>query len=217
MRARLLGALGSARTSLALGLALAPLLLGCGPRVFEGESAKIVEAPVPTREQLEAAAPRVELSDDRIIIHEKIQFDYNAATIKAESDDLLAELAGLIRDNPRVTRIRVEGHASAEGDYEHNLELSRRRAEAVVAHLVERGGVGSERLESVGYGPDQPIADNESEEGREANRRVEFHILAQEYTETKTVTDPQTGDRRVTTRKKRARSEDEAESEGGQP
>jgi len=205
--------MGPVRIAKTMTLTLGVVLAACGPRVFEGETAKLIEAPVPTPAQLEAKQPKVEISDDKIVIHEKIQFEYDSAVIRPESDALLAELAALINDNPRLERIRIEGHASAEGDYDHNVELSRRRAESVRDHLVERGAVAPERLEYEGYGPDQPIADNETEAGREANRRVEFTILAQEFTETKTITDPETGAQRVKTHKQRVHAEDRSAEE----
>lgn len=198
--------------------ALVASLAACGPRVFEGQSAKLIEAPVPTPAQLEAKQPKVEIVDDKIVIHEKIQFEYNAAKIRPESDELLAELAKLLADNPQISLVHIEGHASAEGSYEHNVDLSRRRAKAVLDHLVEKGEVPAERLESEGYGPDYPIADNETEEGREANRRVEFTILEQAFTETKTVTDPETGEQRVTTRKRQTeRAPDEPSTDDPPP
>jgi OOP family OmpA-OmpF porin len=185
---------------LAPGL-LPVLLLGCGPRVFAGETAKLIEVerppPPPPVTATSKPEARVEITDDKIVIREKIQFDRNQATIKRESDDLLAEIARVINENPRIHKIRIEGHASADGRYKHNVELSKRRAKAVREHLVKRGGVDPARLESEGYGPDQPIADNETPEGREANRRVEFTIVSQDYTQTKTSVDPQTGRTRV--------------------
>ena len=95
-------------------------------------------------------------------IREKIQFERNKARIRPVSDDLLAEIASVINANPRLKKIRIEGHASAEGRREHNLDLSKRRAEAVREHLLEKGKVAPERLEAEGYGPDRPIADNET-------------------------------------------------------
>ena len=192
---------------LALGVASG----ACGPRVFEAETAKLIQtAPPPAVVEAKPEPPRVEITDDKIVIHEKIQFDYNKARIKPESDDLLAEIARVINDNPRIKKLRVEGHASAEGGHDYNVALSQRRAKAVLDHLVERGEVDPERLESEGYGPDQPIADNETEAGREANRRVEFTILEQEYTQTKTTIDPVTGRQRVQT-------EDKLNGTGEQP
>jgi OOP family OmpA-OmpF porin len=179
-----------------LGLALS----ACGPRVFEAGSAKlIVSAPPPVAAEAPPEQPRVEITDDKIIIHEKIQFDYNKAQIRSESDSLLAEVARVINDNPRIKKLRVEGHASAEGAHDYNVALSKRRAKAVLDHLVERGDVDPGRLESEGYGPDQPIADNETELGREANRRVEFTIIEQDYKQTKTTTNPATGQKKVET------------------
>jgi outer membrane protein OmpA-like peptidoglycan-associated protein len=181
-------------------LAASTALVACGPRVFESGSAKVIEPSAPIEEP--EPEPRVEVTDDKIVIREKIQFDYNKAKIKPESDDLLAEIAKVMNDNPRIKKIRVEGHASSEGNYEHNVDLSKRRAKAVLDHLVKKGKVDKERLVSEGYGPDRPIADNDTESGREANRRVEFTILEQEYTETKKSIDPETGEETVETEKK---------------
>lgn len=172
--------------------------------MFEGSSAKVIESSAPPPPLVEKAKPppRVEVTDDKIVIREKIQFDNNKATIRSVSDDLLAEIARVMNENPRIEKIRVEGHASADGRYEHNVELSKRRAEAVVDHLVRKGNVAAERLESEGYGPDRPIADNETEEGREANRRVEFTIVEQQYTQTRKIVDTQTGSIKIETEKK---------------
>jgi OOP family OmpA-OmpF porin len=183
---------------LALGLSMA--LSACGPRVFEASSAKvIVSAPPPAV---------VEITDDKLVIHEKIQFDYNKARIRPGSDDLLAEVAQVINEATRIKKLRVEGHASAEGGHDHNVDLSRRRAKAVLDHLVKRGKVDAARLESEGYGPDRPIADNETEAGREANRRVEFTIVEQAYQQTKTTTTA-SGQTRVETEDKLGGSEEQ--------
>jgi outer membrane protein OmpA-like peptidoglycan-associated protein len=172
--------------------------------VFEASSAKVIESSAPPPPIVEPAKPppRVEVTDDKIVIREKIQFAHNKATIRSVSDDLLAEIARVIHDNPRIKKIRVEGHASADGRHAHNVELSKRRAEAVVDHLVRHGKVPAERLEFEGYGPDRPIADNDTEEGREANRRVEFTIIEQEYTQTRKIIDTQTGSTKVETESK---------------
>lgn len=189
------------RTPLLLSLAL---LAGCGPRVFEGASVKVIESTAPPPPVVEKAKPepRVEITDDKIVITEKIQFEHNKAKIRSVSDDLLAEIARVINENPRLKKIRIEGHASADGRREHNMALSKRRAEAVRDHLVRRGKVDAARLEAEGHGPDRPIADNETKEGREANRRVEFMIVEQEYTQTKKIIDTQTGSTKVETEKK---------------
>jgi outer membrane protein OmpA-like peptidoglycan-associated protein len=180
------------------------LVVACGPRVFEGSSAKVIESSAPPPPLVERAKPepRVEITDDKIIIREKIQFAHNKATIRSVSDDLLAEIARVMNENPRIKKIRVEGHASADGRHAHNVELSKRRAQAVADHLVRHGNVAAERLESEGYGPDRPIADNETKEGREANRRVEFMIVEQEYTQTRKIIDTQTGSTKIETEKK---------------
>ena len=69
--------------------------------------------------------------------------------------------------------MRVEGHTDSRASDAHNLDLSRRRAASVMRYLTEQG-VDATRLDSEGFGESRPIADNETEEGRALNRRVEF-------------------------------------------
>lgn len=101
-----------------------------------------------------------------------ILFDTAQATIKAESRPLLNEVLALLR-NDKALRLAVEGHTDNVGNARANLDLSRRRAEAVVAFLVE-GGVAPQRLKAAGKGDTVPVADNRGEEGRARNRRVEL-------------------------------------------
>lgn len=136
----------------------------------------------------EARAPvvqppkRVVVAANRIEIREKIQFKLNEAVIESVSDSLLAEVASVIKSNPQIRKLRIEGHASADGDAAVNAKLSDARAQSVRDHLIQRGGVPAEILESKGYGTEKPIASNDTEEGREKNRRVEFNIVEQSAT-----------------------------------
>ena len=92
-----------------------------------------------------------------------------------ESFDALDSLYEVI-DNNNFKRIEISGYTSNTGSRERNLLLSKNRAEAVKKYLVKRG-LPVTLFICKGYGPDQPIADNETEEGRAENRRVEFTIL----------------------------------------
>jgi OOP family OmpA-OmpF porin len=113
----------------------------------------------------------------KIEILEKVMFDYNKATIKMESHELLNDVADVIKENPKLEKIRVEGHTDSDGSDKYNKKLSQQRADAVKDFLV-KAGVPAEKLEAVGYGEENPIADNSTDEGKEKNRRVEFNILA---------------------------------------
>ena len=142
---------------------------GCAPVVFSGSSVRSVDVAPP-------AQKRVEVTRDQIVIHEKIQFEFDSDVIKQESFDLLAEIAATIRSHPEILGLRVEGHASAEGSDDYNLELSERRANSVFRHLVEQGKIDEGRLTHAGYGESRPIASNDDEAGRARNRRVQFMI-----------------------------------------
>jgi len=117
----------------------------------------------------------VRVTEQEIIILQQVQFDTARATIKAVSNPLLDEVAGVLKEHPEITRIEVQGHTDIRGNRAYNVKLSQNRAEAVTKALVARG-IEKERLESKGYGPDVPVGDNKTEEGRQANRRVQFVI-----------------------------------------
>jgi outer membrane protein OmpA-like peptidoglycan-associated protein len=113
----------------------------------------------------------------QITIKEKVQFKSGSAKLLPASYDLLDEVAGILKANPQLGLIRIEGHTDDKGSDELNLKLSQERAESVLAYLVEKG-VEESRLKAVGFGEGKPIADNATAEGRGKNRRVEFHIEA---------------------------------------
>ncbi len=122
--------------------------------------------------------PRVVLTESSIQIKEKVQFAFDSAQILPASHQLLGEVAQVLKDNPQIEVLQVEGHTDITGTAEHNRKLSQRRAEAVRSFLVS-AGVGGKRLVAKGFGPDRPIADNAADEGKEANRRVELNIIRQ--------------------------------------
>ena len=116
------------------------------------------------------------LADNKISISSKIYFALGKAQIQQRSLPILDNIADLINDHPEAKRIRVEGHTDSTGSRNGNLAISKKRAAAVVNYLASKG-VAADRLEATGYGPDEPIADNGTKEGRAANRRVEFSII----------------------------------------
>ena len=70
--------------------------------------------------------------------------------------------------------LMVEGHSDDQGDFDYNMKLSGERAAAVKAYLVEQFGIEANRLRTMGLGPTQPVADNDTTEGMQENRRVEL-------------------------------------------
>jgi outer membrane protein OmpA-like peptidoglycan-associated protein len=97
-----------------------------------------------------------------------------------DSFPILQEVADLLKAQPGIRKMRVEGHTDSDGGADYNLGLSNSRAAAVVQWLVSTGGIAAERLESKGYGLTQPIDTNDTEQGRANNRRVEFKIISED-------------------------------------
>lgn len=104
-----------------------------------------------------------------------IFFDFGKSTLKEESYYELDRLFELMSKNGKM-KIEIGGHTDNVGSAEYNKKLSNSRAEAVVNYLVSKG-IEKSRLTFNGYGPDQPVATNETDEGRALNRRVEFRIV----------------------------------------
>jgi outer membrane protein OmpA-like peptidoglycan-associated protein len=117
------------------------------------------------------------VTQEKIELKQKIFFDTDKATIQPRSFSLLDEISSVLRGRSTMT-VRIEGHTDSRGTRAHNLKLSQARADSVRQHLVGLG-VEPSRMESRGYGPDQPIETNKTAAGREKNRRVEFIITQQ--------------------------------------
>ncbi len=114
----------------------------------------------------------------KITFDSGILFDVNKATLRPASEAELTKLAVILNKYPD-TNVLLEGHTDATGSDEYNLDLSRLRAQSVSAFLAGQG-VASNRFSIMGYGETQPIAENETEVGRQQNRRVEVAIFANE-------------------------------------
>jgi outer membrane protein OmpA-like peptidoglycan-associated protein len=102
-----------------------------------------------------------------------IYFDFNKAEVKPESESIMKEIANLLKQNPKLN-LYIVGHTDNVGALNANMDLSQRRADAVVQALVSKHGVDAKRLVSKGVGPLCPVAANKTEEGRAKNRRVEL-------------------------------------------
>jgi outer membrane protein OmpA-like peptidoglycan-associated protein len=113
--------------------------------------------------------------DGSVEILQPIEFEFGKAVIKAESFPILDEVVTLMKAQPSI-RIGVYGHTDNKGAMALNMRLSKDRARACMDYLGSKG-IAQGRLESEGYGPTKPIADNGTDEGRAKNRRVEFQIL----------------------------------------
>ena len=104
-----------------------------------------------------------------------IHFDFGKSTIRPDSHALLEQAAQVLQDYPTL-KLEISGHSDSVGSRERNMELSQARAEAVKQYLVGQG-ISAERLTTRGVGPDEPVADNGTPDGRAANRRIEFRIV----------------------------------------
>ena len=104
-----------------------------------------------------------------------INFDTNSATIKDDSAEALEVISSYLNANPNVNALIV-GHTDNTGDFQYNVELSLKRAESVVAKLVQDYGVKADQIAPIGVGMASPIASNANEDGRALNRRVELVV-----------------------------------------
>ncbi|MBA3392634.1 MAG: OmpA family protein [Deltaproteobacteria bacterium] len=121
---------------------------------------------------------KIILTPSNIAIIDKIQFEIGKADLKPISFPILDEVVQVMKDNKQIELVTVEGHTDSTGSAELNRTLSQGRAESVVKYIASKG-IKKDRMDPKGFGPDRPIADNATEEGREANRRVEFNIAKQ--------------------------------------
>ncbi|MCP4680157.1 MAG: OmpA family protein [Deltaproteobacteria bacterium] len=119
------------------------------------------------------------LTDEMLAISRPIEFKRRTSKIKnKKSFDVLNTVVTLLKIHPQL-RVRIEGHTDSRRSRRRNLKISSSQAGAVLRYLIENG-IEADRLEALGHGPDNPIDDNNTEEGRRANQRIEFHIIGKD-------------------------------------
>ncbi|MDP2341044.1 MAG: OmpA family protein [Deltaproteobacteria bacterium] len=158
---------------------------GGGPSDDDDDDAPVAAEPRPVTVEptpspvedvaVPAVEPVVRIESQRIVIDDVIHFPLGYAWIEARSAPLLDEIARVLLAHPEIKGVTIEGHTDGVGSKEVNLWLSKARAEAVLAALVARG-VPAELLHVVAWGPELPIADNVTRDGRQLNRRVELSL-----------------------------------------
>jgi len=119
--------------------------------------------------------PAVRVENGQIKIIDQVKFRTASSVILPESDGILNNVAAVLKERTEITKVRVEGHTDNRGAAGADKTLSQQRAAAVVAWLVKHG-IDAKRLTSQGFGQDRPVDSNDTEAGRQNNRRVEFHI-----------------------------------------
>jgi outer membrane protein OmpA-like peptidoglycan-associated protein len=156
--------------------------LGCPDKDRDGDTVvdrldKCPDVPGPPDNDGCPKAKFIVVTKDKIELKQKVHFATAKSTILPDSFAMLTEVADALKARPEI-KVRIEGHTDKRGGRSYNMKLSQSRADSVKQFLVGQS-IDPARMESVGYGFDQPIGDNRTSAGREQNRRVEFFITAQ--------------------------------------
>jgi outer membrane protein OmpA-like peptidoglycan-associated protein len=130
-------------------------------------------APQPVVQPAPAPAPAP--IPEKISMALNVEFDFDKSDVKPQYHDAIEKLADLMKEYPETTTV-IEGHADNRGNYEYNIKLSDRRAESVRSYLIEKFGIEPSRISTKGYGYTKPIASNDTEAGRQKNRRIDATI-----------------------------------------
>jgi outer membrane protein OmpA-like peptidoglycan-associated protein len=138
------------------------------------EEPKPVEAPPPKPVK---ALGKAKIEGNEIKIPGKVHFETDKATIKEdkETKEILQTVADVMKENPQITKLRIDGHTDDQGGNDHNHKLSQARAESIIEWL-SKNGVDKSRLDGKGWGEEHPLVKNDTAANREQNRRVEFKL-----------------------------------------
>ena len=126
----------------------------------------------------ELPADVVEVTTQELRCDAQILFARGKAVIEPASAPLLETIAAALKQNPAIELLEIAGHADATGDPMTNIDITRRRADAVLAALAERG-IEKQRMRAAGYGSYCPLVPGKDDEANEKNRRVELKIVTQ--------------------------------------
>ena len=151
---------------------------GCPDRDNDGIPDKFDNCPdKPGTEEMDGCPEEVmqEIEKQLSFNAESIYFESGKSTIRSISYQNLDNILKILNDFPKI-RLKIEGHTDNTGSREINLKLSEDRAFAVMNYFTARG-IDAARFQANGYGPDRPVATNETSDGRAANRRTEIHLI----------------------------------------
>ena len=154
---------------------------GCPPRDRDGDGVLDNDDACPDQpgpkdpDPKKSGCPAVRVEGGQIKILDQVKFKTGSAVILKESDAILGAVTGVLKAHDEIKKLRVEGHTDSKGAPAANKALSQARAAAVVKWLVSHG-VDAKRLYPKGFGQERPIDSNDTDVGRQNNRRVEFHI-----------------------------------------
>jgi outer membrane protein OmpA-like peptidoglycan-associated protein/Tol biopolymer transport system component len=146
----------------------------CDGYLFHSENFDLPQAAEFQEFNLDFALKKIEVGNT--VILKNIFFDFNKATLRPSSESELNRLVGLLKDNSSV-KIEIGSHTDNVGTNDYNVKLSESRSKMVVQYLVTKG-VSPNRLVAKGYGEVKPKSTNDTEEGRQENRRTEFKVLS---------------------------------------
>ncbi len=159
-------------------LAVTLVAAGCGGKQVEETPPPAPEAPVqaamPTPVAVDRPAPAPAPDTRRASLEARIHFALDRADLTPEAQTTLAAKVDILRSSPSLI-LRIDGHADERGSDEYNLALSKRRA-AVAKRFMTDQGIDATRLETVGYGEEQPLDRTASESAWTMNRRADFHV-----------------------------------------
>jgi len=182
------------------GLVLSALALGalglggCATKKYVNEQVAVVDGKVAqhetrlgeldttSREALERATAAGKLAEGKfmytvVMSDDALKFPLGKSTLSPEAQERLTALAERLKGENKNVYVEVQGHTDATGSPEGNLRLASERAEAVRRYLNKQG-IALNRMSTISYGEDEPVAPNDTREGRSANRRVVLVVLS---------------------------------------
>lgn len=167
------------RWTAALALVLAVLIAatGCSRRQVEttpdrDRTEPVVATDSPTDDTMDDTEGTVTREEAMAMIGDMIFFDFDKSDLRPEARTTLQQKAEILRQYPDI-RVRIEGHADERGTVEYNLALGERRANAARAYLIDLG-IDPDRLTTISYGEERPLAEGHNEAAWQQNRRDEF-------------------------------------------
>jgi len=129
-------------------------------------------ASAPTKTKTSSAVKKAE---EYLSLLLTVDFDFAKYFVRKEYNDDIKKVADTMKENPKAQAV-IKGHTDSIGKRDYNMRLSKKRANSLKQYLVKKFGIKASRIATIGYGFDKPVASNDTEEGRQKNRRAEVFI-----------------------------------------